>query len=272
MPNKAQVYEQQVPTTVARGKVKEKRIDIIHEIKYYGIPLVSIGLFIGLLLFAVFPSINAINEKRATIKIRQSQVAQLDTTLSQYEALKNREAQMDDDLELIDKIVPSSVSKVAEFVGEINNQASSDTLTFSETQSGEKRTGVTEEGQAIIENQGKETADIISIPTIFGLKGTDENIRAFLTNLYDRQEFLIIDSLEVEGQKQREFEQRIANEEGRDYKPEYKGLTVFDWTIDVTFGKYQFSKDFSQALEDKTVPLDQMEDQLTIKLIRAKHI
>lgn len=269
--NQKQVPEQTVPATVARGKVKEKKVDIISQLKYYGVPIASVGVFFGLLLFAVMPTINSINEKRDTIKNKETQISKLDNTLREYYALRDREAQMDEDLALIDKIVPSSISEVANFVGEINDVAEQNSLDPTETQSGETRVGVTGKPVSTTDEEAKEGADIISIPTAFALKGDIDNIRQFLIELYGREEFLIIDSMEIKGQKQREFEERIAEEEGREYRSEFRGLTVFDWTIDVVFGKYQFSENFSDALEEARIPLSQREDELTINLIRDKY-
>lgn len=250
-----------------KEKEKAKRFKSpIQMFAYYALPIASIGVFLGVLLFGTIPSIKGIINWNKLLGEKKEEIKDLDKQIASLKDLKARESEIDSDLAIIDKIVPSEKTQVAKFVGEIDELAQTHNLEESSYESGEQ---IEELEENVEEQSKKETATIIHIPTTSEYISPFENIKNFLNALYQKKDFIIVSLLEMQGHSAREYLAAIQQQEGQAVTVN-TSLSQDSWTMGVTFEKYQFSKGFNQYISENFVSVESEPDEKTLQYIRNR--
>jgi hypothetical protein len=143
-------------------------------------------------------------------------------------------------------------------------------LEESEYESGEQRTDL----EQTIEQQEQlaeatESASIILIPSTSRYVAGFDSIKKFLEALYFKDDLIILGLMDMQGFEGREFEARLAKEQGLEQKSDTT-IPADSWNIEVTFQKYQFSRTFGSYVEKNLVSLDTRPDEETLKYLRTR--
>jgi len=230
---------------------------LIKEITSYSLPILSILIFVGILIWGTIPSVrDGILERIERIKQKKAEVEDLDRQIAKLEELKYSEPDIDYDLEIINKIVPSEKTQVALFVTEVDDLAKENDLEKAQFESGED----------IIE----ETNQFRIIPTTSEYIAKFESIQNFLNELYIKDDFIIVQALDMQGAKAREYyASRQKDNDGPDAVD--TSLSSSTWTMEVTFAKYQFSNTFTDYTKENLVSIYDEANQNTIDFIRDRY-
>jgi hypothetical protein len=227
-----------------------------------------VTFFFIILLAGTIPSIKSILSKNSEIKERETEIKELDSNIAKLNDLKSRESQIDSDLAIVNKVVPSEKTQVAKFVGEIDTLAKENNLVESEYQSGEQIDKIEEK---VTEQINQDSAAVVEIPTMGSYKATLDAIKAFLNKLYAKNDLIIISSMGMQGSEAREILAREQQKQGGQVTVDVS-LPSTTWTITVTFAKYQFSRGFnSDYLQKNLVSVNTEPDEETIKYIRQRY-
>ncbi len=249
------------------GKFKKKSESFVKMLIYYSLPLFGIALFVGILVFGTVPTIkgtlNYIDEKEE----KEEEVDELEEEISRLKSFEDNQYQINSDLKTIDKIVSSQKTQVAKFVGEIESLAEEYSLEESKHESGEQIKRIEEE---IEEAETRETASVIHIPTTSEYVATFNDIKDFLDALYEKDDFIIVSSLDMQGYTAREYFASLQEELGEQVTVDTT-LSVISWTMEVTFKKYQFSEGFDNYIEENMVTLTTEPDEETLEFIRERY-
>ena len=251
-------------------KLKKKGRSTLNSLIYYSLPLLSLAIFAGIIIFGTIPAVKGILSKIDEIELKNIEKTDLETQLTSLEELKGLEATFNQDLDLIEKIVPSEKTQVAKFVGEIDDLALENNLAEGKYESGEQRTDL----EQVVEEQeqqaeASETPSVITIPAASSYTAEFTNISTFLESLYYKNDLIIIGLLEMQGYEGRLFESELARETGVNSTLD-NTIPSNAWNIDVTFQKYQFSRTFNTYVEENLVPLDERPNEETLKYIRQR--
>lgn len=248
-------------------KVQKKGRGFFSGIIYYGLPVLSVVIFMVLIFAGTVPAIkNGILDRMDQIEAKELEIEDLNQQIASLEELKAQEPQILTDLKVIDKIAPTGKTQVAKFVGEIADMAEQNELEEQEYASGE----TLEEIQKEIEEEAqKETAAIIHIPAQSDYNSKFENIESFLSDLYHKEEFIIISALDTSGGDAREFYASLQKEKGIEITID-TGIPSEIWTMAVMFEKFQYSKGFDGYVAKNLVPVGTEPDEVTLKYIRAR--
>lgn len=244
----------------------KKKRSLIQAVTYYALPLVSIAVFIGVLVIGTIPSIKSILNRYNELKGKQEEIVGLEGEIESLEELKANESQITSDLAIIDSIVPSAKTQVAKFVGEIDTLAQEHSLAESSYESGEQIQQLEEE----IEEQSEGEAALIHIPTNSAYIATFDNIKNFLSALYEKKDFIIVSELIMQGRKAREYIASQQLDQGELVTID-TSLSSVDWTMEVTFEKYQFGKGFAQYIGENLVPISADPNEETLEYIRSRY-
>lgn len=265
------VYEQVKEAEKKEEKLpeqfKKKSQSFVKMLVYYTIPLVSVGVFVSILAFGTVPSVKGILNYMDEIEQKEKEIGDLDKEISKLEGLRDQEYQMISDLSTIDKIVPSEKTQVAKFVGEIEALAEKYDLEESKHESGEQIKKIEEEVEEESESQ---TVAIIHIPTTSEYIATFDDIKEFLNALYIKDDFIIVSALDMQGYRAREYFASLREARGEQVSVDLS-LSDVSWTMEVTFEKYQFSKGFSQYIDENLVSITTEPDNDTLQFIRERY-
>ncbi|MBN2015753.1 hypothetical protein JW766_02880 [Candidatus Dojkabacteria bacterium] len=248
-------------------KFKKSGKNALKMILYYSAPLISIAIFLLILVLGTIPAVKGIVQSNNEIEEKNGEIKELEKQIKVLEALRLNEADVNMDLATIDKIVPSEKTQVAKFVGEIEEMAKLYNLEESKYESGETIEKLEEE---IEEELKKESAAIIHIPTSSEYIATFEDIKEFLNALYYKDDFIIVSSLDMQGYEAREYQAGRQREMGEQVTIDTT-IPVTEWTMKVTFEKYQFSEGFSKYLEENLVSMQSKPNEETLIFIREKY-
>lgn len=269
-----QVKEAETEKLEMSERVKKAGQSVYRQILYYSLPLLSIGVFLGIIIFGVVPSVKGGSGRKGILnhidenEEKLEEVGELDAELTLLKDLSSREYQLDRDLAIVDKIVPSEKTQVAKFVGEIEELAKEHDLEEYGYESGEEVRRLEEE-EEVIEEETEETASIINIPTESEYVATFTNIENFLNALYNKDDFIIVKELELQGYEAREYFASQQRDRG-DRITIDTTLSYSSWTMNVTFEKYQFSSGFAEYLETSSIPITAEPDEITLGFIRER--
>lgn len=248
--------------------IKRGGTNFVQTAVYYGLPLVGIGIFLGILFRGTVPAIQGILDKVDEVDKKRENLAGLDRQIESLEDLKAQESQYDSDLLIIEKIVPSAKTKVAEFVGEIDSLAQEHNLEVSQYSSGEQIEKIEEE---LEEELGKkDSAGVIHVPTTSEYTAEFNNIKQFLDALYYKEDFIILGYLKMQGGVAREYYASLQEAEGEEITVD-TALPEVAWTMEVTFEKYQFSEGFKGYLNKNLVSLTDVPDSEALQFIRDRY-
>lgn len=262
-----QVKESEKKRKSLQSTIKKSGRSVVSAVIYYSLPLFSIGVFFAIVFAGTVPSIKGIQDSVRTIEEKEEEIADLDDQIASLQDLKSQEAQMENDLAIIDRIVPSEKTQVAKFVGEISDLAETNDLEESKYESGEQIEKVQEE---IDEELKKETAAIINIPATSQYLSEFDNIEAFLFSLYNKDDFIMVSALDMQGGEAREYLASRQEARGEAVTIDTT-LPYYSWTMKVTFEKYQFSSGFNNYLLENLVPITAEPNNEILVYIRNRY-
>lgn len=249
------------------AKSKKAKHSVFQLLLYYALPLLSIVLFLGIIVFGTMPAVTGINDYIGEREEKEAEIKDLDKQIASLQGLRESEFQMKNDLDLIDLIVPSEKSQVAKFVGEIADLAEKYNLAESDYSSGEQIENL--EGDETDEEAVEtETASLIRIPTESTYQALFSDIQSFLDALYNKDDFIIVSVLDMQGFRAREIQ---AEQQQNQQTSANISIPKSDWTMEVTFEKYQFSESFSDYIVNNLVSINTEPDSTTLEFIRERY-
>lgn len=190
--------------------IEKKNSNYIDMLKYYYGPLIVLAIFFVILIFGLIPSINSLYDTYQSRNIVKAEVSSLDVRIADLKRLKNDSPKTNDYLESINSIAPVQRTNVTEFQEKIKNIAKENNLT---TESAKTR--------ELIFDENADNTDyllLIEVPSEFTFSGEFVDVKAFLAELYESDEFIIIEEMRF-----------------------LKNPKDSMWTLDITLNKYQFS-------------------------------
>ena len=250
-------------------KLQKQSKSFAKGIAYYSLPLISIAIFAALLIFGTIPAIKKILNYNREIESKQGEIDELDREIGSLEELKANQYEIESDLDIIDSIVPSEKTQVAKFVGEIEDLALQYGLEESKHESGETIERL-EDKDDEDEETTDESAAIRNIPTTSEYVAEFGSIKNFLNALYNKNDFIIVNSLDMQGHEAREYYAKLQEDRGEQVTVD-TDLSVVSWTMEVTFEKYQFSKGFNEYLSENSVSINVDPDEETLNFIRERY-
>jgi hypothetical protein len=259
-------------------RLKETSESLLKTITYYSMPLVSVVFFISILVFGTIPSIQSIFEYTDTLEERHDEVEDLEEQIDELKELRSRESEIVSNIQLIDKIVPSEKTLVAEFVMEIREIAQQNDLKETEQASSEQLDEVNEDEEDYNKEEDtsvikyKDTPAVIKIPTETTYTARFPNISSFLNQLYYKDDLIIIESMELEGSLAREYNEKQQQKQGIYRKPRRAELlNEGEWTLEIKFEKYQFSEGLDNLITENLVAPDRIVNEEIMSLIRKRN-
>lgn len=237
---------------------------------YYTVPIISIVLFLGIIGIFIIPTINGIYTNFKKVEDLKKKKDADKPALTSLIKLRDNDQQTQDDLAVVDKIVPSEKTKIVTLQKFIQDTVEKYGLSLKSYTIGEQlrpisvgvaTTSGTNQGigsGADITKPIKKTEDSLRVaPTTVKIEGKFSDIQKFFNEFYLLNSLFIVDSLNMKAS------QSIA--------PENLSTSEVKWNLDVTFAKYVFSEDFLTN-EDvfNQIPASATPDETTLNYIKKR--
>jgi len=233
---------------------------------FYTVPIVSIVLFLSIVGLFVIPTINGIYTNLNKVEDLKKKKDTDKPTLTSLIKLRDNDQQIQDDLVIVDKIVPSEKTKIVTLQKFIQDTVEKYGLTLKSYTIGEqlRPISVGDSARPItgsevdLSKPVKKTEDSLRVaPTTVKIEGKFSDIQKFFNEFYLLNSLFIVDSLNMKAS------QSIA--------PENLSTSDVKWNLDVTFAKYVFSEDFLTN-EDvfNQIPASATPDQTTLDYIKKR--
>lgn len=251
------------------GKVTVRR-SFKEILVFYTVPLISIFLFLGIVGFFILPLVNGIYTNFNKVEdLKKKKVAET-PTLTSLVKLRDNDQQTQDDLAVVDKIVPSEKTKIVTLQKFIQDTVEKYGLTLKSYTIGEQLRPIsvsTDSSSAVRPSAAsetdtskpvKKTEDSLRVaPTTVKIEGKFSDIQKFFNEFYLLNSLFIVDSLNMKAS------QSIA--------PADLPTSEVKWNLDVTFAKYVFSEDFLTNEESfNQLPASATPDQTTLDYIKKR--
>lgn len=195
-------------------------------LQLYALPLVIILVFAGIIFALIIPTIYGIFGDLEEMNDITTQVESLDVTISNYEALRSRQAQIEEELASIDAVIPEDISSVVDFSGRIRKIARQD-YNLRVTQAENSEIILTSAVDEDEEGETSEALAIIELPASLSMVGPLDNIQEFISAIQQTNDFIIIGEMELIAVVDTSL-QPISQ------------LSDGDWRLDITLIKYLF--------------------------------
>lgn len=224
---------------INKKKKKSSSVRYVKILKLYVVPIFSIGLFIVIIIGAIFPKISLIFSELDEINALNEQIAEKNNTLSQLAGISSKSALVLDQLSIINNIAPSGTTEVVNFRDRITKLSVENSLEISSQRFSE----VVEPNLANLPNGGNDYIGVVGlqeVPSEFKMNGTLNNIKNFLQSLDKLEDFVVVKEMKL-------------NYSGTDYSD----IENKPWSFEVQVVKYQFSDKDSEELQIiyKRIPL-----------------
>lgn len=199
----------------AKALEKDSRIptkgfkDYWEDIKFYYLPIIIVVIFFLILILGVYPALSLLLNNIEELGTIRDEVDKKDEKIIVLKDLQSKSGVTNKYLDSINKIAPVDQTNVADFQTSIKNVATQNKLTLIDATSGEEIIANEESNMNFLQ--------LIEVPTQFELEGTFTNLRKFLIDIYNGEDFIIIQEMEFR-----------------------KAEGATNWKMDVTFAKYQF--------------------------------
>ncbi|MBL8014845.1 MAG: hypothetical protein JNK26_01495 [Candidatus Doudnabacteria bacterium] len=233
-----------------RPKQKREANDFGAILRLFVVPIVAVTVFIGILFALILPGVGEIFAKFDSLDNIRQNTESLNQTITQLQALSTRRTEVENDLELVNNIAPVGVTEVVVFQKKIANLAALNGLTLVKSQ--------TDEQILAIENDNP-VLGINEIPSQLSINGTLPNIKRFIEQIKDLEDFVIIGEMQI----------RVVDE----VSPDRLTDTSLTWNLDITLVKYQFQQPNEQnklAEAYAAVPVTVKIEQSILDFIRNK--
>jgi len=226
-------------------------------------------LFLGVVGIFVVPTINGIYTNLNKVEDLKKKKDGDKPTLTSLIKLRDNDQQTQDDLAVVDKIVPSEKTKIVTLQKFIQDTVEKYGLTLKSYTIGEQlrpiSLGDSYSGARPVYGSDsdstkpvKKTEDSLRVaPTTVKIEGKFSDIQKFFNEFYLLNSLFIVDSLNMKAS------QSIA--------PENLSTSEVKWSLDVTFAKYVFSEDFLTN-EDvfNQLPASAIPDETTLNYIKKR--
>ncbi len=193
-----------------------KTEDLIHWFKFYILPILSIFFLLVILLIGIYPNLKTLFGYLDEIDKMEKQSTALGTQLSKLKELNKNESRTQAYLSLIETIVPTKETEVVNFQEKIKILGTNNGLRLVESKTGE----------TIIIPEDLEEGEVpgvglIEVPSQFSFQGELDDIKTFLGELNEGEDFLVINEMKLTS---------------------INSVVSDQWTLDITFVKYQFQE------------------------------
>jgi len=254
---------------VTPNKITVKR-SFKEILAYYTLPIVSVVLFLAIIGFFIVPTINGIYANFNKVEDLRKKKDAEKPTLTSLVKLRDNDQQTQDDLAVVDKIVPSEKTKIVTLQKFIQDTVEKYGLTLKSYTIGEQlrpvsvgsdiSSSVRPSSASDLDTSKpvKKTEDSLRVaPTTVKIEGKFSDIQKFFNEFYLLNSLFIVDSLNMKAS------QSIA--------PADLSTSEVKWNLDVTFAKYVFSEDFLTN-EDvfNQLPASATPDQTTLDYIKKR--
>lgn len=226
-------------------KKKEKRTSdyYVHILKFYYLPVFIVMIFLLVAVFAVLPSLKSLLSNYSELNNLKNEVKDKDAKIEQLKALKNRSTQTEAYLASINKIAPVQKTNVTEFQNSIKNTAKSNRLSIQSARGGE---------EIVSDQQNTGSFQLVEIPMYFVFSGNFLDLKNFLNDLYQGEDFIIIEKMDLS-----------------------KADKSTEWKMDLTLVKYQFiqkDSDTSIVLNVNDLSTDLVPSEQVLQFLQEKYI
>ncbi len=196
------------------------------DVRFYYLPILILVVFFLIVFLGVYPALSLLLGNIDELDSIRDQVQKKDEKIVILKELETQKDTTNRYLVSINEIAPVEKTNVANFQTAIKNIASQNNLRVIDATSGEE----------IVANEESATnfLQLIEVPTSFELQGSFQDLRNFLIDIYQGDDFIIIE------------EMKFRKEEGET-----------DWRMDVIFVKYQF-------VESETMQTTQLNEYIKI--------
>jgi Tfp pilus assembly protein PilO len=164
--------------------------EVKHFLKFYALPLFSMIIFFGVLVFPVFNNIKYVFDTLDEIDTLKEQDQMLQQRLVKLEELRQQNIAQQEVISKINNLVPTGKSEVVKFRERVNSVAQGQSLNLQKSRSGELVTNNQDVNIDVIENY-----NLIQMPSEFTMIGEFSNLRSFLKGLYDGRDFFIVNEM-----------------------------------------------------------------------------
>ncbi|MBD3280765.1 hypothetical protein GF389_04550 [Candidatus Dojkabacteria bacterium] len=228
--------------------------DYYRLMRYYYLPLIVLTIFFVVMIFGLVPSINSAYLHYSETQDVKKEVDSQEEKIAYLNQLKNDSNETNEYLASINSIAPVEVTKVAEFQESIKSLASRNDLLTQEAKTRElvfADEASADEGFDS-DSDTNSAFQLIEVPSDFIFEGDFEDIRTFLGELYEQDEFIVIEEMNFT-----------------------KSQDSLRWQLDITLNKYQFqvSEDDEAVIPDYlNVPENAQPNQEVIDFIDEKYL
>lgn len=181
---------------------RNNKPSILSRLRFYVVPLAILALFLGVVFIGVVPGYLDVKDTKLEIASKQNELSDLQGKLSQIEALKQNEAQVNADLATIAKAFPAGLTSVSEFSLEVENDALDFKLEQSSISSGEdikdkEKAEFNAQNEVVLQTQSLETnnegqALFLAIPAKLELTGKFADYSDYLNKLRGKDKFIYL--------------------------------------------------------------------------------
>lgn len=230
-----------VQQKAAKKKKQESNKSLEDLLRFYIGPIVMLVVSLGLVFGLILPLGQDILTGIGEINELQEEFSDLENQLDQRQSLANITNEQQQQIALIDRLIPTSNTEVVDFSQDIRRVAAVNQLTLDAANLRETRvvkSAALQQGNVSIDLTTDTTAedivslDLIQIPADFSLQGGFDQIQSFLESFYGGDEFIIVSTLDLSKSGRPSFE--LTGEQSE------AALSLGDWNVEVVLAKYQF--------------------------------
>jgi Tfp pilus assembly protein PilN len=229
---------------------KENTKQILHDIRFYALPLLSLIFFIALLLGPIIGNITDIFAKIDQINTLRETDTQLADRIDRLTALQASSTQDQSIIDKINELVPTAKTEVLKFRQRVADNATQSGLTLQGSTSTEDVVSGPSSTQA-----NTSTLSLLEIPSKFNLSGSFQDFKAFLAALStEGQDFFVVQEMNLS----------LSTDEAG----------VESWGATINLVKYQFyvSTAFNPVTVYGSVSEDTTPDPIVVNFIKARFL
>jgi len=160
---------------------------------FYALPLFSVLLFLGIIVYGVIPEIHKIFDVVEEVDALKIQDTNLQIRVDKLIALKNDTTSEQDLIDMINELIPTGKSEVVKFRNRVAKTATLERLDFQNATTGETVLNSSEDN-IVAEGNG---FSLIQIPSEFDTTGLFLDLRSFLYELYNINDFFVVNEMEL---------------------------------------------------------------------------
>lgn len=229
--------QQAADSAVSGDKGASKATDILN---YYLLPLGVFVVSLLLVIFVLLPQVGDVLTKLSEISTYTEDYNKLLENRQRRISLSTVTNDQKSVLGQINKLIPQSQTAVVDFSESVRTLATGNRLQVLESVAGEVVTVNTNITDDISSNTDTKI-ELVELPAKFTMRGRFENVRKFLSDLYESGDFIIVKEMELRQVTQADTS--ASSQQGSNVNRSSLFQTTLpenNWTIEVTLTKYQF--------------------------------